>query len=105
MGNYVRILEEVEAVQATETNIEELRKLGGLGVKKVIPDRHSASYYTIPGINIVLWVGSWLIKHPSGMLEVKSSQLFHRDYHTLDISGLSLNVRNTYFIQFCEVDF
>ena len=80
MGNYVRILEEVEAVQATETNIEELRKLGGLGVKKVIPDRNSASYYTIPGVNIVLWVGSWLIKHPSGMLEIKSSQLFHREY-------------------------
>lgn len=40
MGNYVRILEEVEAVQATETNIEELRRLGG-AVKKVNPTKIS----------------------------------------------------------------
>ena len=80
MGNYVRILEEVEAVQATETNLEELKKLGGAGVKKVQTAWDKSIYYTIPGINIVLWVGSWLIKHPSGRLEVKSSQLFHREY-------------------------
>ena len=80
MGNYVRILEEVEAVQATETNIEELRKLGGAGIKKTKTAWDNSSYYIIPGINIVLWVGSWLIKHPSGRLEVKSSQLFHREY-------------------------
>ena len=79
MGRYVRILEEVEAVQATESNIEELRELGG-AVKKVKPHENQPGYYTIPGVNIVLWVGSWLIKHPSGRLEVKSSQLFHREY-------------------------
>lgn len=79
MGNYVRILEEVEAVQASETNIEELRRLGG-AVKKVKPNENQPGYYTVPGVNIVLWVGSWLIKHPSGRLEVKSSQLFHREY-------------------------
>ena len=79
MGRYVRILEEVEAVQATESNIEELRKLGG-AVKKVKPYENQPGYYTVPGVNIVLWVGSWLIKHPSGRLEVKSSQLFHREY-------------------------
>lgn len=80
MGNYVRILEEVEAVQATETNIEELKKLGGAGITKTKTSLDKSSYYIIPGINIVLWVGSWLIKHPSGRLEVKSSQLFHREY-------------------------
>lgn len=80
MGKYVRILEEVEAVQATETNIKELRGLGGVGVNKVQTAWDKSSYYIIPGINIVLWVGSWLIKHPSGRLEVKSSQLFHREY-------------------------
>ena len=80
MGNYVRILEEIEAVQATETNIEELKKLGGEGIKKTKTSWDNSSYYIIPGINIVLWVGSWLIKHPSGRLEVKSSQLFHREY-------------------------
>ena len=76
MGNYVRILEEVEAVQATETNIEELKKLGGEGITAW----DNSSYYIIPGINIALWVGSFLIKHPSGRLEVKSSKLFHREY-------------------------
>ena len=80
MGNYVRLLEEIEAVQATETNIEELKKLGGEGIKKTKTAWDNSSYYIIPGINIVLWVGSWLIKHPSGRLEVKSSQLFHREY-------------------------
>ena len=79
MGHYVRILEEVEAVQATESKIKELRKLGG-AVKKVNPNLKQPGYYTVPGVNIVLWVGSWLIKHPSGRLEVKSSQLFHREY-------------------------
>ena len=79
MGNYVRILEEVEAVQATETNMEDLRRLVG-AVKKVKPNENQPGYYTVPGVNIVLWVGSWLIKHPSGRLEVKSSQLFHREY-------------------------
>ena len=77
---YCRVLEEVEAVQATETNLSELRSLA-VDVKKI--EKHAerpTSYQTIPGINIVLWVGSWLIKHPSGRLEVKSSQLFHREY-------------------------
>ena len=77
---YCRVLEEVEAVQATETNLSELRSLAG-GVKKIEKNKERpTSYYTIPGINIVVWVGSWLIKHPSGRLEVKSSQLFHREY-------------------------
>lgn len=77
---YCRVLEEVEAVQATETNLSELRSLAG-DVKKIEKnEERPISYYTIPGINIVLWVGSWLIKHPSGRLEVKSSQLFHREY-------------------------
>ena len=77
---YCRVLEEVEAVQATETNLSELRSLA-VNVKKIEKNAElPTSYYTIPGINIVLWVGSWLIKHPSGRLEVKSSQLFHRDY-------------------------
>lgn len=77
---YCRVLEEVEAVQATETNLSELRSLAG-DVKKIEKNAERPTiYYAIPGINIVLWVGSWLIKHPSGRLEVKSSQLFHREY-------------------------
>ena len=79
---YCRVLEEVEveAVQATETNLSELRSLSG-DVKKIEKNaERPTSYYTISGVNIVLWVGSWLIKHPSGRLEVKSSQLFHREY-------------------------
>ena len=77
---YCRVLEEVEAVQATERNLSELRSLAG-DVKKIEKNsERPTSYYTIPGVNIVLWVGSWLIKHPSGRLEVKSSQLFHREY-------------------------
>ena len=75
---YCRVLEEVEAVQATETNLNELRSLAGEKIEKNA--QRPTSYYTIPGINVVLWVGSWLIKHPCGRLEVKSSQLFHREY-------------------------
>lgn len=77
---YCRILEEVEAVQATEDNLNELREMAG-DVKKIAKNaERKTSYYTVPGVNVVLWVGSWLIKHPSGRLEVKSSQLFHREY-------------------------
>lgn len=77
---YVRILQEVEAIQATEDNLKELREMAG-DVRKVKGREPDApSYYTIPGINVVLWVGSWLIKYPNGRLEIKSSQLFHREY-------------------------
>lgn len=82
---YCRVLEEVEAVQATESNLSELRSFAG-DVKKVGKGNgRMTSYYTIPGVNVVLWVGSWLIKHPSGRLEVKSSQLFHREYEPKQI--------------------
>lgn len=77
---YCRVIEEVEAVQATETNLNELRNLAG-DVKKIEKNaERPTSYYTIPGMNFVLWVGCWLIKHPSGRLEFKSNQLFHREY-------------------------
>lgn len=77
---YCRILEEVEAVQATENNLSELRNFAGDVNKVEKGNGRMTSYYTIPGVNVVLWIGRWLIKHPSGRLEVKSSQLFHREY-------------------------
>lgn len=79
MGKYVRILNEVEAVRATETNIEKLKKIAS-GVKKVTPECYSSSYYRIVGLPIVLWVGQWLLKHPSGRLEIKSDWEFRNEY-------------------------
>lgn len=79
MGKYVKIQEEVEAVQATSDNLEELRRIGG-AVRKVQPTKERVVYYTIPGVNVVLWEGSWLIKHESGRLEVKSNWMFHMEY-------------------------
>lgn len=77
---YVRILEEVEAIQARENNLKELREFAGDVTKVEAGAELHSCYYTVPGINIVLWEGSWLIKHPNGRLEVKSSQLFHREF-------------------------
>ena len=79
MGKYVRILNEVEAVRATETNIKELKKLAN-GVKKVSPEYISSSYYRIVGLPQILWVGQWLLKHPSGRLEIKSDWEFRNEY-------------------------
>lgn len=77
---YVRILEEVEAIQAKEDNLEELRAFAG-EVKKVDGQKEYYNcYYIIPGLSVVLWQGSWLIKHPNGRLEIRSSQLFHNEY-------------------------
>lgn len=77
---YVRILEEVEAIQAKENNLEELRQFAG-DIKKVEGEKsYYNCYYIIPGLSVVLWQGSWLIKHGNGRLEVKSSQLFHREF-------------------------
>lgn len=79
MGKYVRILNEVEAVRATETNIEELKKLAN-GVRKVSPEYNSLSYYSIVGLPHVLLVGHWLLKHTSGKLEIKSDWEFKKEY-------------------------
>ncbi len=79
MGNYVRILEEVEAVRATESNIEELRKLSSK-VQKITPIRGKNSYYIVYGICEVLWEGDWLIRHKSGRLEIKSNRNFLMEY-------------------------
>ena len=79
MGNYVRILEEVEAVRATETNIEDLRKLSS-NVQRITPTLGKPSYYIVSGLNEVVWVGDWLIKHKSGRLEVKSNGNFLMEY-------------------------
>ena len=78
---YVRIQEEVEAIQANDNNLDELREFAG-DVRKVNPNNGGMPYYIVPGVNIVLWSGSWLIRRPSGRLEVKSSQLFHREYRS-----------------------
>lgn len=82
MGNYVRILEEVEAVRATEDNIEELRKLS-TKVLKIKPTHGKQSYYIVNGLqNRVVWVGDWLIRHESGRLEVKSNKIFLMEYES-----------------------
>ena len=79
MPKYVKTLEEVEAVQAKENNIEELRKIAP-GIQQFKKKGTSATFYTIPGFIPCIWAGSWLIKHESGRLEVKGSQLFFREY-------------------------
>lgn len=81
MGNYVRILEEVEAVRATETNIEELRKLSS-DVQRITPTIGKPSYYIVRGLNEVVWVGDWLITHKDGRLEVKSNNIFLMEYES-----------------------
>lgn len=79
MGNYVRILEEVEAVRATESNIEELRKLSS-NIQKITPIHGKNIYYIVYGVCGVLWEGDWLIRHKSGRLEVKSNSNFLLEY-------------------------
>lgn len=80
MGKYCRILEEVEAVQAKENNLSELRAFAG-DVRRIEGKEPSyPCYYIIPGVSIVLWQGSWLIKHNNGRLEIKSSQQFRQEY-------------------------
>lgn len=77
---YCKILEEVEAIQATEDNLLELRDFAGDVIKVEKGDGRPTGYYMVPGHVVVLWVGSWLIKHNNGRLEIKSSQSFHREY-------------------------
>jgi hypothetical protein len=77
---FCRRLEEVEAVQAKANNLEELRKFAGAVQRVEGRTKQAPGYYTVPGLNTVLWDGSWLVKHPNGRLEIKSSQLFHREY-------------------------
>lgn len=81
MGNYVRILEEVEAVRATEDNLEEIKKLAGKEVVKRKPyPKLPGFYYIIHGVEEALCVGQWLIKHQSGRLEVKINKIFLMEY-------------------------
>lgn len=53
MKKYCRILEEVEAIQATDSNLEELRDFAG-GVKKIVIDKQTCCY-DIPGVYVSLW--------------------------------------------------
>lgn len=81
MGNYVRILEEVEAVRATGDNLEEIKKLAGKeAVKRESYPKLPGHYYIIHGVAEALCVGQWLIKHKSGWLEVKSNKMFLKEY-------------------------
>ena len=77
---YCKILEEVEAIQATEDNLLELRDFAGDVTKVEKGDGRPTGYYMVPDLVVVLWVGSWLVKHNNGRLEIKSSQSFHREY-------------------------
>lgn len=78
MGNYVRKLEEVQAVRAKENNINEIEKIAGK-VQKITPTHGKESYYIV-GLPQVLWVGDWLIKHSSGRLEILSNAKFLQEY-------------------------
>lgn len=79
---YVRILHEVEAIQAKTDNLNELRTFAGDAqiIAKKFSEYRKTCYYNIPGVDVVLWSGDYLIKHPNGKLEVKSSQLFNQEY-------------------------
>lgn len=79
---YVRILHEVEAVQAKTDNLNELRAFAGdvQIIARKFSEYRTTYYYNIPGVDVVLWAGDYLLKHPNGRLEVKSSQLFNQEY-------------------------
>ena len=77
MGNYVRILEEVEAVRAAEDNLEEIQNLVGKPVWQWPEKPH---YYLIYGVMDILNIGDWIIKHKSGRLEFKSNKMFLMEY-------------------------
>ena len=79
MGNYVRILEEVEAIRATEDNLEEIKKLAG-GAEKIKSFSNMPGYYMIHGVGEILCIRDWLIKHKSGRIEVLSNKRFLMEY-------------------------
>lgn len=81
MGKYCRILEEVEAVQAKDYNLDELKNFSRKDVKGICRTSEELPvYYIIPGIDSVLWIGDWLIRHENGRLEIKKNNIFHQEY-------------------------
>lgn len=78
MAKYCRILEEVEAVEAREDNAEELQALVGDCIAwKVVPMQ---GFYIVPRTGDIVEWGNFLIKHPSGRLEVMLHEVFHEMY-------------------------
>lgn len=76
MGKYVRILEEVTAVEAKSDNLEEIKSLAGEA--KRVHDQ-CGTYYDVGILNVV-WKGDWLIKHQDGRLEVMEDTEFRKMY-------------------------
>lgn len=74
---YVRILQEVEAIQAKKSNLEELRAFAG--DVKIIDFCACKKCYDVPGVANYLFIGDWLIKH-NGQMEVMSNQEFKKEY-------------------------
>lgn len=80
MGIYCRILEEVEAIQAKEDNLNEVIGLAGEAIKVSSGPLLDRNYYQILGFDLILKVDDWLIKHRDGRLEVMSNESFKRNY-------------------------
>lgn len=81
MTKYCRRLLEVEAIQATKDNLEELRKFSKADVRRVeLTYGKVFCYYQIPGLFRVIYKGQWLIKRPDGYLEVMTNSEFKREY-------------------------
>ena len=76
MGKYVRILEEVTAVQAKSDNLEEIKSLAGRAQR--VHDQCGTFYYV--GLLSVVWKGDWLVKHEDGELGVMTDESFRAMY-------------------------
>lgn len=76
MGKYVRILEEVTAVQAKSDNLEEIKSLAGKAQR--VHDQ-CGTYYDV-GLLSVVWKGDWLVMHQDGSLEVMEESEFKKIY-------------------------
>lgn len=76
MGKFVRILEEVTAVQAKSDNLEEIKSLAGKAQR--VHDQ-CGTFYDV-GLLSVVWKGDWLVKHQDGRLGVMTDERFKSMY-------------------------
>lgn len=76
MGKYVRIPEEVTAVQAKSDNLEEIKSLAEKAQR--VHDQFG-TFYDV-GLLSVVWKGDWLVKHEDGRLGVMTNESFRSMY-------------------------
>lgn len=79
MGKYVRKLEEVEAVRATETNWEELKEFAGVRVNYYHHTLGKPFYY-VEGHGRMLVVGYYMVKHEDGRVQIMTEEEFDDMY-------------------------